>query len=393
MISMARHWLIIPTIVVATFAPFSMRADPLDAAMGKALFDRTWIPAPASTDASDGLGPLFVSRSCTGCHARGEGAHVTSRADGSKDIAGAVVRFGHADGKTDPYYGLELQTNAVPGLMPEGTAQYLPKFQYHLNGPPLAEGVKAGVRLAPSLFGRAAFDAVPDEEILKRVDPDDRNGDGVRGRANRVDGGIGRYGWKAAHVTLEDQVAHAFAFDIGLSSPKQARPYGDCTVLQTKCLAAPNGESALFKGRELSGDILRVVAAYLGTLQARPEAPDPDAAALFAATGCSACHVPTLATRNGGSIPAFTDLLLHDMGAGLDDGVGEPGVKSSEWRTAPLIEGRIIAKERHFLHDGSAATVEAAVNRHGGEAAHSRSLFEALKPDDKQRLIDYVNGL
>jgi CxxC motif-containing protein (DUF1111 family) len=81
------------------------------------------------------------------------------------------------------------------------------------------------------------------------------------------------------------------------------------------------------------------------------------------------------------------------MGAGLDDGVGEPGVKSSEWRTAPLIEGRIVAKERHFLHDGSAATVEEAVSRHGGEAAHSRGLFEALKPEDKQRLIDYVNGL
>lgn len=389
----AKRWLGVAPIVLLFFLPRALSADPLDAAMGKALFDRNWVPAPASTDASDGLGPLFVSRSCTGCHGRGEGSHVVTREDGSQDLSGAVVRFGHADGATDPFYGLELQTNAVPGLMPEGVAHFLPKLDYKLNDRPLADGVKAGARLAPSLFGRAAFDTVPDEEILKRIDPDDKDGDGVRGRANRTPLGIGRYGWKAAQVTLEDQVAHAFAFDIGLSSPKQPRPYGDCTALETACLAAPNGESVLFKGREISGDILRVVASYLGTLRASPEASDPDAAALFRSTGCATCHVPTLATRDGGSIPAFTDLLLHDMGPQLDDGVGEPGVKSSEWRTAPLIEGHVRKVERRLLHDGSAATVAEAVAKHGGEGARSRDLFEALKPEDKQRLVDYVNGL
>jgi CxxC motif-containing protein (DUF1111 family) len=393
MTAVVRLWLKAVLIAFAIFAPIGASADPLNAAMGKALFDRNWVPAPASTDASDGLGPLFIARSCASCHGRGEGSHVVTREDGSRDLTGAVVRFGNADGKTDPFYGLELQTNAVPGLMPEGSAQFLPKFTYKLNDRPLADGVKAGARLAPSLFGRAAFDNVADEEILKRADPKDRDGDGVRGHANRTASGIGRYGWKAAQVTLEDQVAHAFAFDIGLSSPKQPHPYGDCTSLEAACLAAPNGESPLFKGREISEDILRVVASYLGTLRARPGAPDPNAAALFAATGCATCHVPTLATRDGASIPAFTDLLLHDMGAALDDGVGEPGVKSSEWRTAPLIEGHVRQQERRFLHDGSAATVAEAVAKHGGEAARSRGLFEALKPEDKKRLVDYVNGL
>lgn len=388
-----RLWLKVALLAFAIFPPHAVEADPLDAAMGKALFDRTWVPAPASTDASDGLGPLFVSRSCTGCHGRGEGSHVVTREDGSQDIAGAVVRFGRADGTTDPFYGLELQTNAVPGLMPEGSARYLPKLELKLNDRALADGVKAGVRQAPSLFGRAAFDTVPDAEILKRVDTDDRDGDGVRGRANRTSAGIGRYGWKAAQVTLEEQVAHAFAFDIGLSSPKQARPYGDCTVLETACLAAPNGESPLFKGRELSGDILRVVAVYLGTLRARHGTVDPEAPALFAKSGCATCHVPSLATRDGGSVPAFTDLLLHDMGSALDDGVGEPGVKPEEWRTAPLIDGHVREKERRFLHDGSAATVAEAVAKHGGEGAHSRDLFDALKPEDRQRLVDYVSGL
>ena len=103
--------------------------------------------------------------------------------------------------------------------------------------------------------------------------------------------------------------------------------------------------------------------------------------------------MPTLATREGRQIPAFTDLLLHDMGPALDDGVGEPGVKSSEWRTAPLIGHRLPSEQRRFLHDGSAETIEEAIGKHRGEAERSRNLFEALSPDDKKRLVEYVNGL
>lgn len=370
-----------------------LRADQLDTAVGKALFDRLWIPAPASTKATDGLGPLFSSRSCTGCHSRGEGARVVTRDDGQADISGAVVRFGKSDGTIDPYYGLQLQTNAVPKLMPEGEARFLPSLRYNLNGPALTEGVRASARLAPTLFGRAAFDEVPDEEILKRADPGDRDGDGIKGRANITPRGIGRYGWKAAHVTLDDQIAHAFAIDIGLSSPKMPFPNGDCTKLETACGALPNGESAAFDGREISSAMLGYVKSYIKTLRAPAEAAGSPGAALFGATGCAACHVPALAARDGRQIPAFTDLLLHDMGPGLDDGAGEPNVKSSEWRTAPLIGHRLPAEQRRFLHDGSAATVEEAIGKHGGEAERSRNLFGALSSDDKKRLVDYVNGL
>lgn len=368
--------------------------DPLDAIAGKALFDRNWIPAPSSTDGSDGLGPYFTARSCVSCHAGGGGAHVApSRNDPSRDdIAGAVLRFGRADGSADPYYGRQLQTDAVPGLVPEGSAHFLPELSYHLNGPPLASGVKAGVRIAPPLHGRGAFDQISDEEILKRADPDDKNGDGIRGRANRTADGIGRFGWKASQVTLEDQVADAFSLDIGLSSPKAPHPYGDCTKLQTACLGAPNGESKLFDGREISATMLRIVANYIESLKPRALQDDSAGARIFDATGCAQCHVPSLKARDGSLIPAFTDLLLHDMGSALDDGVGEPGVASSEWRTAPLIGGGNRGPRR-YLHDGSAATVDEAVAKHGGEAARSREQFGALKAEDKLRLIEYVNGL
>ena len=371
-------------------APLGHAAE-LDAALGKALFDRVWIPAPSSTNGTDGLGPLFNSRSCAGCHGRGGGARTVVQPDGKSDLRGAVFRLGRADGTTDPYYGLQLQTNAVPGLAPEARAHFLPVSGYELLGPPLAPGIHAGVRLAPSLFGRAAFDGVSDEEIAKREDPNDRDGDGVKGRANRMAAGIGRFGWKAAHVRLADQVASAFATDIGLSSPLAPFPYGDCTSLEKTCLGAATGESAAFEGRELTRDMLSVVAAYLGSLRAKP--PAAGDARLFAETGCAACHVPELMTRQGKAIPAFTDLLLHDMGPELDDGVGEPGVKSSEWRTAPLVRGFAPTEGHRYLHDGSAADVGEAIARHGGEAAGARKKFEALAEAERQRLIEYVNGL
>jgi CxxC motif-containing protein (DUF1111 family) len=377
-------------LLVMVTAPAPVLADPLDAAVGKALFDRQWIPAPSSTNGTDGLGPLFVSRSCTGCHVRAGGAHIVTREDGTEDIAGAVVRFGAADGSTDAFYGLELQTNAVPGLEPEGSAKFLPSLRYALNGPSLAAGVRAGARLAPPLFGKAAFEDVPDDEIQRRAAENARDGGPVKGRANVTARGIGRYGWKAAHVSLDEQVAHAFAFDIGLSSPLFPLPYGDCTALETACRSMPNGESPLFEGREISSQMIGVVASYLRSLTARS---DGEGSKLFGDTGCASCHLPTLQTKDGKEIPAFTDLLLHDMGGELDDGVGEPGVRSSEWRTAPLIDSRASAKRRRYLHDGSAATVAEAVAKHSGEAAQARALFEGLKPDDKQRLVDYVNGL
>ena len=40
----------------------------LDFKIGNAIFRKNWVSAPASTDASDGLGPLLNSRACQNCH-------------------------------------------------------------------------------------------------------------------------------------------------------------------------------------------------------------------------------------------------------------------------------------------------------------------------------------
>lgn len=380
-------------MLAAAFAG-AARADDLDSVLGKALFDRIWIPAPASTDAADGLGPLFTARSCASCHAGGGGSTVIRRAGGETDIKGAVVRFGTRAGAPDPHFGRQLQTNVVPGLVPEGQATFLPKLHFRLNAGALHDAVRAGARVAPPLFGVAGFDDVANEEILARADPSDRNSDGVSGRANVLpDGRLGRYGWKASQPDLQSQIADALVLDLGLSSPPAPQPAGDCTPSQTECLSAPTGESPAFDNREVSPTMIAMMAAYLKTLRYEEPPAEAPGAAQFSETGCAACHTPSLATRSGARIAAFTDLLLHDMGPDLDDGVGEPGVASSEWRTAPLAGLGRRKPPARYLHDGSAASIEEAIAKHGGEGDGSRARFNALSDETRQRLIDYVKGL
>lgn len=380
-------------VVTAVAAENAVSNDGLDAALGKALFKRQWVPAPASTDASDGLGPLFNARSCLSCHNGGGGSYRGRGIDGRIDLQGAVVRFGTADGAGDPYYGIQLQTKAVTGLSAEGSVTFLPQLRVQLAGPPLSPGVRQGVRQAPTLFGRWIFDTIPDAEILKREDPNDRDHDGISGRANRVGTGIGRYGWKAGLVHLNDQIARAFMLDLGMSSSLEPRPRGDCTAVEVPCSLAPTGESPVTEGYEVPSTSLDLLAAYVRSLTATPVADaDAEGERLFAAARCNACHVPTLQDQSGTGQPAFTDLLLHDMGHDLDDGIAEAGAASSEWRTAPLI-GRNVQRGARYLHDGSAGTIAEAIARHGGEAAGARDAFANLSASDRAKLIQYVGRL
>ena len=222
--------------------------------------------------------------------------------------------------------------------------------------------------------------------MVALADPDDRDNDGISGRVRLLDGTagransrLGRYGYKAGAATLKEQMADAFATDLGLSSAYRPFPHGDCTAAESDCMAAPSGESARNSGRELSDDVFDVLAAYLDSLPTptRPATPSPGAE-LFAATGCAACHAPAMPARDGGSVSAYTDLLLHDMGPALDDGVGAPGVASAEWRTSPLI-AMSAGTGRRYLHDGRAPTLDAAIRAHGGEAENApRALSRAL---------------
>jgi CxxC motif-containing protein (DUF1111 family) len=379
----------------------------LDAVLGKALFERAWVGAPASTDAADGLGPLFAAKSCAGCHAGDAlGARFTTMENGRVAGRGLVVRFGDVRGRPDPTYGHLLQAQAVPGLSAEGriiltaTAdeEAAQRVEIALAHGPLDPATRRSVRIAPPLTGRAALETIDAEAVLALADPEDRDGDGVSGRARMVDKDgaavLGRYGWKAATPDLTHQVADAFAIDIGLSSRLRPIPHGDCTPAQADCLAAPTGESERLQGYELSDEMIDLVATFVRSLGARPgdSAAHPSGVTLFAAAGCASCHVPEMPAAGGGAVRAYTDLLLHDMGDALDDGMGEAGVASSEWRTAPLA-ALAPRKDRRYLHDGRAATLDAAIRAHGGEATAARTRYTGLEESERRTLLSFLEGL
>ncbi len=375
------------------------QADGPDAAIGERLFRRNWSIAPASARANDGLGPLFNARSCAACHQGLERTDI--RASDAPD-RGLVVRLSNATGGGDPIYGRQIQTMAVPGLSPEarvairweknaaGLAVPMPVLTDVSAGPLLAS-TTATLRVAPMLKGLGAIEAVATEAIEALADPDDRDGDGISGRvATLADGRIGRFGWKAAQASLEDQVAAAFHLDLGLSSPSHPQAAGDCTRVQTDCLTAPAGAEP--GGVEISPAVIDLISAFLRRVPATPRAQDASGEAVFTQVGCAACHVDAMQTKTGGSVALYSDLLLHDMGAALAAGESEGAARAREWRTAPL-RGLSAAKSRGLLHDGRASSLEEALLWHGGEAEMSRERVLALVPEERQALLRFLEGL
>lgn len=432
-------------------SPVDVLAAPqrlFDAELGRVLFRKPWVSAPASTDSSDGLGPLYNARACIACHTdNGIVRHPASDRQGLP-VPALVVRLSVppategerralADGRrvafSEPTYGLQLQPFAIQGHRAEGDLRIavepllvalaggerarLGRPAYRIEGlgyGPLAATVEMSPRLAPRLAGLGWLAAVPDEAILAGEDPDDRDGDGIRGRAGRTwseeDGRlvVARFGLKATMPTLRRQIGEAFAIDMGLSNPASPHPAGDCTERQAACRAAPDGTSPRHGGHEVGEALLDLVTRFVQGIEPPPRRGIDDAATregetLFLAAGCGSCHRPTLPVGPGSSggaaraISPYTDLLLHDMGDGLADGRPEGTASGTEWRTAPLwgagtaeaaYPGRPI-----FLHDGRATSLEAAILWHGGEAARARDAFVALPAAGRARLIGFLRSL
>ncbi|MEO8058554.1 MAG: putative sulfate exporter family transporter [Burkholderiales bacterium] len=114
-----------------------------------------------------------------------------------------------------------------------------------------------------------------------------------------------------------------------------------------------------------------------------------EGARLFNAVGCAKCHVPSL-RGNGGEVLLYSDLLLHDMGAALDDKIEQGSATGADWRTTPLVG---LGLRPRFLHDGRAATLRDAVLDHGGEASVVRERFFDLTEAEQQALYRFLSAL
>jgi CxxC motif-containing protein (DUF1111 family) len=414
---------------------FSLSARNLDGAdkdrffIGNSLFNNNWVTPPSATTARDGLGPLFNSRSCSACHFK-DGRGRPPEAGG--DLVSMLFRLSvpgiAADGgpNPDPVYGGQLSGNAVLGSSAEGRAvvEYfeaasaypdgetysliMPRYSIEkwAYGEPGA-GLMISPRVAPAMIGMGLLESIPEADILARADAGDADKDGISGRPNYVHdqragaARLGRFGWKANQPTVEQQVAGAFAGDIGItSSLVPEENHTQAQGLDT----LPNGGSPELEDKDLADvvEYSRVLA-----VPARRGWQDKQVqrgSLQFDKAGCAACHVReqrTLADASpaalaGQRIHPYTDLLLHDMGDSLSDGRPDYLATGNEWRTAPLWGiGLTQAVNGHtrFLHDGRARSLEEAVLWHGGEAAAARKRFRELASQDRQALISFLKSL
>jgi len=416
-----------------------------DFSVGNGLFRKLWATAPASTTASDGLGPLFNARGCQNCHLKdGRGRPPEPGADGPAESFVLGLSVPALEGAPDfpqtpsdkiipePTYGAQIQDFAAPGIKAEGRVRVAYEEKpvrlaggetaslrvptYEVTGlayGSLDESVQVSPRVAPQMIGLGLIEAIHENDVLALEDPDDADGDGISGRANRAmgfDGEIrlGRFGWKAIQPGMVEQSAFAFSTDMGLSSPPVPAPHGDCTEAQPACLAAPAGAPP--GGHEVPQDLLDLVAFYSRHLAvpARRDVDDPEVLAgkrVFHEAGCAACHTPKYVTSNDPSVPRalrkqliwpYTDLLLHDMGEGLADHRPQGLASGTEWRTPPLWGiglTQAVSGHTQFLHDGRARNLLEAVLWHGGEAAASRDRVIALPPKDRAALIRFLESL
>ncbi|MFL5743239.1 MAG: di-heme oxidoredictase family protein, partial [Niastella sp.] len=148
---------------------------------------------------------------------------------------------------------------------------------------------------------------------------------------------------------------------------------------------------------------------YLRTLKAPIQRNQTDADVisgkqLFMSIGCGKCHVPELKTGDysiaalaNKTFQPYTDLLLHDMGPGLNDGYTEGSALPAEWRTPPLwglgLSKNSQGGQYFLLHDGRATTIEDAIKLHGGEGQSSNTSFQKLSATDQALLIKFLESL
>jgi len=389
-------------------------------------------------------GQRFNQSACIGCHVNNGRSPAPLAANQKLDTMSVRVAVTGADGQQMPHplYGTAVQMNAVSASgapqnwgtgvrvagfesrtvkLADGTAVELRKPTIAYEGP-VPE--IASLRAAQPMIGTGLLEAVPEADILARVRtaPD---ADGVKGVANFVfdpeTGAVrlGRFGWKASKATLRHQAAAALLQDMAVTSP---------VYPNRSCSSDPVGCKSATAQRGVSEPELQLISQYLALVAVPAQrslpsgfpkgvAPldehrvDPQQVGagfrLFQAMRCSACHTVEMRTGPGHLlaelrnqvIRPYTDLLLHDMGAGLADNLVEGQAKGGMWRTAPLwgigYTDKVMGNggKAGYLHDGRARNLTEAIMWHGGEGEASRQRFAALSQSDREALLAFLKSL
>jgi CxxC motif-containing protein (DUF1111 family) len=337
--------------------------------------------------AEEGLGPAFNGTSCAVCHnvpAIGGGGILLETRVGYRDAEGAFRGLNEAG----------------------DTLMHLFSTPAHGCQPIIPDDVTVIARRAPiPLFGAGLVEAIADDTLLALEDPLDRDRDGVSGRAAMIldvatgQPRVGRFGWKAQHATLLAFGADAYRNEMGITNDLfQSEPgHGVAGDQMRRCDPLPEPEDVRDRatGRRGIDNFESFMRLLAPVVRSHADEVTRDGERIFAALGCGACHVPQLTTAPNANplfdrrpVPLFSDLLLHDIGTG--DGIQQGAAGPEEIRTPALWGLRV---RRPLLHDGSAATIEEAIERHRNEAALARRGYASLPPEDRGRLLAFLRTL
>lgn len=335
--------------------------------------------------AEDGLGPAFNGTSCAVCHSVPAVGGVSTMTE---------IRGGYRD------------ENGKFAALDGGTLYHLfsiPPHRCQVQIPPEANVIAR--RTAIPLFGAGLVEAISDETILALEDPDDRDGDGIRGRAARITDvvtrreRIGRFGWKAQQATLLAFAADAYRNEMGITNdlfPDEVA-LGVSSEQLGLCSPKRGIEDVRDRSTGLRGiDKFEIFMKLLAPIERGPVDDAVRAGELaFKAIGCASCHIPVLMTGYNSNplfdrkpVSLYSDLLLHDVGTG--DGIEQANAKPAEIRTPALWGLRF---RRPLLHDGSAATPGDAILRHAQEAASVIEGFRRLSPPEQRQLLTFLSSL
>ncbi len=335
--------------------------------------------------AGDGLGPAFNSTGCSQCHnlpAIGGLGPITEVRAGRRDENGKFT---------------ELEGGTLFHLFST------PPHNCQARIPPEANVIAR--RASIPLFGVGLVEAIADETIVGLEDPDDRDGDGISGRAARIFDvatrreRIGKFGWKAQQATLLAFAGDAYRNEMGITNdlfPEEVALGVNPAALRL-CDPTSDPEDVRDRVTGLRGiDNFESFMKFLAPVgRGAVGEKERQGERVFGEVGCGSCHVPALRTGPSAnpvfdrkSVPLYSDLLLHDIGTG--DGIEQGAATGDEIRTPALWGLRF---RRPFLHDGSAATVDDAIRRHEREAGRVRERYSGLTEGEREALLAFLRSL
>jgi CxxC motif-containing protein (DUF1111 family) len=364
----------------------------------------------------EGLGPRMNLDSCGGCHSQ-------PATGGTSPSVNPQVEFATADGGSDP----------VPSFItlngPVREARFKSDGGVHntatitgrtgANGCNLAtpdfaaEAARGNLifRIPTPVFGAGLIEQIPDSVILANRDRDavTKSNLGISGRTNNNgnDGTISRFGWKAQNQSLLLFSGEAYNVEMGITnelfqserernSACQFAPLPN-DVTDTGLTTTPDGLNAI----ELFAFFQRFLAPPTPS-QSSPGGMTSinNGRSLFTSTGCAFCHTPTLRTGNATvaalrnqPVNLFSDILLHNMGTNLADGILQGAARGDEFRTSPLWG---LGKRIFFLHDGRTSNLRTAIQAHSSSGSEANTVinnFNALSETNKQDLLNFLRSL